>query len=127
MPVRHGHIATECFQTPSPQVSGQGLSETTAHPALEQGLFTLSELDRLVIPLGDSGAQRYAWPLTAERLDRLLRTIRLAEETFPVPRKASIWLRRTDAALAGGALLDTDAGCRMVEHILGRIAHGKAA
>ena len=56
--------------------------------------------------------------------------IGLAQDTFGDARQAATSLRRPGAALDGEAplnLLDTDVGCRMVENLLGRIAHGIAA
>ena len=54
----------------------------------------------------------------------------LAEETFGSRDKAATWLRRPTRPLAGKRpldLLDTDAGARQVEELLGRIAHGIGA
>jgi putative toxin-antitoxin system antitoxin component (TIGR02293 family) len=68
--------------------------------------------------------------LTAEESDRLLRLARIAAaavEVFGTPQKASAWLRKPNRALGDVPpldQLDTDAGARMVEHLLGRIEHG---
>ncbi|MBC7430731.1 MAG: DUF2384 domain-containing protein [Rubritepida sp.] len=123
-----GHI-----QTTPPDIIRQGLPVTAANAAVEAGQISLAELDRLAIPRKTLAHRNTLGRLTAEqsdRLDRLLRMIGLAETTFGDARQAAIWLRRPTAALDGEApleLLDTDVGCRMVENLLGRIAHGIAA
>jgi putative toxin-antitoxin system antitoxin component (TIGR02293 family) len=71
--------------------------------------------------------------LTIEESDRAVRLLRVqtvAEETFGSKEKASIWLRRPLAELGGEtplALAQTEAGARVVETILGKIAWGAAA
>ena len=68
--------------------------------------------------------------LSADESDRLARLARLvvrAEEALGDPGKAHRWLTRPNRALGGHrplTLLDSDAGARMVERILGRIEHG---
>lgn len=116
-----------------PRLIREGLSVGTAYAAMEAGRVSLAELDRLAIPRKTLAHRNTLGRLTAEqsdRLDRLLRMIGLAEETFGDASRAATWLRRPTAALDGEAplnLLDTDVGCRMVENLLGRIAHGIAA
>jgi uncharacterized protein (DUF2384 family) len=54
----------------------------------------------------------------------------LAEETFGDKEKANRWLRRTLAELGGETPLvvaQTEAGARIIETILGKIALGAAA
>lgn len=71
-------------------------------------------------------------PLTIDESDRavrLLRTQSLAEDTFGVD-KASLWLRRPLAELNGETPLtvaQTEAGARLIEMVLGKIAWGAAA
>jgi len=51
----------------------------------------------------------------------------LANETFGDAAKGSHWLRTPNRVLGGQApfdLLDTDAGVKQVETLLGRIAYG---
>ncbi|MBS1911105.1 MAG: DUF2384 domain-containing protein [Bacteroidetes bacterium] len=63
----------------------------------------------------------------SNRLIRVARTVALAFETFQDLEKGRTWLRQPNRALAGHPpmeLLDTDAGARLVESVLGRIAHG---
>lgn len=68
--------------------------------------------------------------LTAEESDRMVRLARVlafANETLGDRAKVSHWLQTPNAALDGKRpfdLLDTDAGVRSVETVLGRIAYG---
>ncbi|AVT77271.1 hypothetical protein RPPS3_32090 [Rhodopseudomonas palustris] len=71
-------------------------------------------------------------PLTIDESDRAVRLLRiqsLAEDTFGVD-KASPWLRRPLAELNGETPLtvaQTEAGARLIEMVLGKIAWGAAA
>lgn len=71
-------------------------------------------------------------PLTIEESDRAVRLLRiqsLAEDTFGMD-KASLWLRRPLAELNGETPLtvaQTEAGARLIEMVLGKIAWGAAA
>ncbi|NEW93713.1 antitoxin Xre/MbcA/ParS toxin-binding domain-containing protein [Rhodopseudomonas sp. BR0M22] len=71
-------------------------------------------------------------PLTIDESDRAVRLLRiqsLAEDTFGAD-KASLWLRRPLAELAGETPLtvaQTEAGARLIEMVLGKIAWGAAA
>jgi putative toxin-antitoxin system antitoxin component (TIGR02293 family) len=61
---------------------------------------------------------------------KLLRIQTIAEETFGNANKARKWLRRPLAELNGETPLDlaqTEAGARVVESILAKIAWGAAA
>lgn len=72
-------------------------------------------------------------PRTVEESDRAVRLLRiqtLTEETFGDKEKAHRWLRRPLTELAGEApvvVAQTEAGARVVETILGKIAWGAAA
>jgi putative toxin-antitoxin system antitoxin component (TIGR02293 family) len=72
-------------------------------------------------------------PLTIDESDRAVRILRvqtLAEETFGDTAKANRWLRRPLTELAHEAPLvvaQTEAGARVIETILGKIAWGSAA
>jgi putative toxin-antitoxin system antitoxin component (TIGR02293 family) len=72
-------------------------------------------------------------PLTVEESDRAVRLLRvqtLAEDSFADKGKANRWLRRALTELDGEAPLvvaQTEAGARVVETILGKIAWGAAA
>lgn len=92
------------------------------------------EIERFVIP---SRTRRHRvekkQPLTIEESDRAVRLLRIqtiAEETFEDAEKAAVWLRRPLTELGGEAPLavaGTEAGARVVETILAKIAWGAAA
>jgi putative toxin-antitoxin system antitoxin component (TIGR02293 family) len=92
------------------------------------------EIERFVIP---QRTRRHRadknQPLTIEESDRAVRLLRiqtLAEETFADNDKANRWLRRPLAELKGEAPLtiaQTEAGARVIETVLGKIAWGAAA
>ncbi len=68
--------------------------------------------------------------LRRDESDRVYRLARIVARTIDIlgsRDKASRWLRKKNRALADQApleLLDTDAGTRQVEAVLGRIEHG---
>ncbi len=72
-------------------------------------------------------------PLTVDESDKAVRLMRiqtLAETTFGDKDKANRWLRRTLNELGGVSPLviaQTEAGARVIETILGKIAWGAAA
>ena len=72
-------------------------------------------------------------PLTVDESDRAVRLLRiqtLAEETFGDHDKANLWLRRPLTELGSESPLvvaQTEAGARVIETILGKIAWGAAA
>lgn len=72
-------------------------------------------------------------PLTIDESDRAVRLLRiqtLTEETFGDKEKAHRWLRRPLTELGGETPLivaQTEAGARVIETILGKIAWGAAA
>ncbi|MDQ6436024.1 DUF2384 domain-containing protein [Mesorhizobium sp. LHD-90] len=92
------------------------------------------EIERFVIP---QRTRRHRaeknQPLTVEESDRAVRLVRiqsLAEETFADAGKANRWLRKELVELGGEAPLtvaQTEAGARVIETILGKIAWGAAA
>jgi putative toxin-antitoxin system antitoxin component (TIGR02293 family) len=66
----------------------------------------------------------------SDRAVRLARIQSLAEETFADAGKANLWLRKQLAELGGETPLNvaqTEAGARVIETILGKIAWGAAA
>jgi len=101
---------------------------------LAQAGLTEQEIERFVIP---QRTRRHRadrkQPLTIEESDRAVRLLRiqtLAEDTFGTKEKASIWLRRPLSELNGETPLDiaqTEAGARVIETILAKIAWGAAA
>jgi len=92
------------------------------------------EIDSLVIPQRTRRhrAVRHE-PLSVEESDRAVRFARiqsLAEAAFQDRDKANLWLRRTLQELGGASPLTTartDAGARLVETIIGKIAWGAPA
>jgi putative toxin-antitoxin system antitoxin component (TIGR02293 family) len=68
--------------------------------------------------------------LTVEESDRLVRVARLfamAEDTLGSLEKAGHWMRHSNVALGSAqpiAFIATDTGARLVEQVLGRLAHG---
>lgn len=101
---------------------------------LAQAGLTEREIERFVIP---QRTRRHRaekrQPLTVEESDRAVRLLRiqtLAEDTFQNAGKANAWLRRPLAELQGETPLDiarTEAGARVIETILAKIAWGSAA
>lgn len=99
-----------------------------------QAGLTEQEIERFVIP---QRTRRHRsernQPLTVEESDRAVRLLRIqtvAEETFGDDAKAGTWLRRPLAELSNEAPLGiagTEAGARVVETILAKIAWGAAA
>lgn len=92
------------------------------------------EIERFVIP---QRTRRHRaeknQPLTVEESDRAVRLVRiqsLAEDTFGDAGKGNRWLRKELAELGGETPLtvaQTEAGVRVIETILGKIAWGAAA
>ncbi len=65
--------------------------------------------------------------MESDRLFRLARVFAHAVEVFAGSERARDWLESENRALGGQrplALLDTDAGAREVDDVLGRIEHG---
>ncbi len=63
----------------------------------------------------------------SDRLYRLARIVALAHQSLGSQELAVRWLRRANRALGGlapVAAIDTEAGARQVEHVLGRSAYG---
>ena len=106
----------------------------SALKGLSRAGISEQEIDQFVIP---QRTRRHRaeknQPLTIEESDRAVRLLRiqtLAEETFGDKYKAGRWLRRPLRELDGEAPLavaQTEAGARVVETILGKIAWGAAA
>jgi|SRR3954471_20235684 len=93
-------------------------------------MVTLDEVSRIIIPPKAVSERRRKGGLTPEQSGRVARIFADALETFGSRDKALTWMRRASAALGGEApidLLDTEEGARLVESLLGRIAHGLAA
>ncbi len=92
------------------------------------------EIERFIIP---SRTRRHRvekrQPLTVAESDRAVRLLRIqtvAEETFDDAVRAAVWLRRSLVELGGEmplAVAETEAGARVIETILAKIAWGAAA
>lgn len=101
---------------------------------LAQAGISEQEIERFVIP---QRTRRHRvekkQPLTIEESDRAVRLLRIqtvAEDTFGSREKAHIWLRRPLAEFKGETPFDisqTEAGARVIETILAKIAWGAAA
>ena len=96
-------------------------------------LLREDEIERLVIPRRTLAHRRLRGePLSAEESDRALRIARVTElATAPLgPQdKAMAWLRHDHRLLDGRKPLDlsrTEAGARLIENMLARIAWGAA-
>ncbi len=110
----------------------EGLPVSLIAKAVDAGLLTLVEVDRLILPRRTL-SHRKAQPDQrlskdeSDHLTRVIRAISLANETLGSREKSHRWLRKPNKALGGIApleLLDTDGGARLVEQVLGRIAYG---
>jgi len=103
---------------------------------LAQAGFSEQEIERFVIPQRTRRRRSRSekkQTLTVEESDRAVRLLRIqsvAEEAFASKDSAKLWLRRPLAELRGEAPLDvarTEAGARLVETVLAKIAWGAAA
>jgi putative toxin-antitoxin system antitoxin component (TIGR02293 family) len=106
----------------------------SALKGLAQAGLSEQEIEMFVIPQRTRRhrAQKRQ-PLTVDESDRAVRLLRiqtLAEDTFGDKEKANRWLRRPLTELSGETPLivaQTDAGARVIETVLGKIAWGAAA
>ena len=106
----------------------------SALAGLAQAGLSQTEIDRLIIPQRTrrhrAGRQQ---PLTVEESDRAVRLLRvqtLAEETLADNETANRWLRDALTELDGETPLviaQTEAGARVIETILAKIARSAAA
>ena len=106
----------------------------TALKGLSKAGLSEQEIERFVIP---QRTRRHRAEknqrLTVDEFDRAVRLVRvqtLAEEAFGDNDKANLWLRRPLTELRGESPLmiaQTEAGARVIETILGKIAWGAAA
>jgi putative toxin-antitoxin system antitoxin component (TIGR02293 family) len=109
----------------------EGLPTEALEAAMDQGALSWKEIGELVIPRRTfSHRKEKGQPLTpgeSDRLVRLLRAVAKAKETFQNDEKAERWLKKENRALGGRTpleALETESGARLVENVLGRIAHG---
>jgi putative toxin-antitoxin system antitoxin component (TIGR02293 family) len=109
----------------------QGLPSASADSLVQGGGITADELYQLVIPRRTLALRKQRGqalsPEESDRLARVARVLGLADETFVDSAKAHRWLRKPNRGLAGQVPLDllaTEAGARVVEQALVRLAHG---
>lgn len=97
---------------------------------IADGVVTEHEVEQYFIPRRTIYARRQKGTLSREQSDMVVRLARIqamADDVFGNRRNALAWLREANGALAGQAplsVLDTEEGGRLVEAVLGRIAHG---
>ncbi len=108
-----------------------GIPAAAVEQFVTRGSLTRDEVYSLIIPRRTLMLRKQKHqPLTAEESEkaaRVARTLASAEATFGDTEKARAWLRRPSRGLGGVvplALLDTEAGGRIVEEELLRIAGG---
>jgi putative toxin-antitoxin system antitoxin component (TIGR02293 family) len=108
----------------------QGLPFETLEAMENQGIVDVSELKTFIPARTLARRKGEQKRLSAEESDLVARLARIhdfAVEVFGNHEKARKWLRVPNRALKGHIplqLLRTDYGARIVESLLGRIAHG---
>ncbi|HYH81800.1 MAG TPA: antitoxin Xre/MbcA/ParS toxin-binding domain-containing protein [Longimicrobium sp.] len=108
-----------------------GLPTYAVDMVLRSGLLMADDLYDLVVPCGTRAPRKESsQALSPEQSDRLVRAVRVssrAREALGDAERSTRWLRKENRALGGRRpidLLESDAGTRIVERILGRIEHG---
>jgi putative toxin-antitoxin system antitoxin component (TIGR02293 family) len=107
-----------------------GLPVSALDRLISGGVITEQEVEAHFIPRRTLYARRQKGTLSREQSDLVVRLARIqamADEIFGDRRKVHRWLRKPNGALGSQvplALLDTEEGGRVVEAVLGRIAHG---
>lgn len=107
-----------------------GLPFSALARLIAAGVVSEREIEQHFIPRRTLFARRQKGTLSREQSDlavRLARIQAIADEVFGTRQEAHAWVREPNGALAGQpplALLDTEEGGRLVEAVLGRIAHG---
>jgi putative toxin-antitoxin system antitoxin component (TIGR02293 family) len=108
-----------------------GLPYSSLESVRERFHLSLPEAATVLhVPLRTLARRKEGRRLDADESDRLYRLARIASHAamvFGADDKAAAWLRRPNRALHNEApirILDTDAGARQVDDILGRIEHG---
>jgi putative toxin-antitoxin system antitoxin component (TIGR02293 family) len=115
------------------QAVREGLPTWTIDHFVNTGAISTGEVYELILPRKTLENRRKVGRLNSDQSDKLIRVARViaaAAETFGSGKKAHEWLRRPTTALNDEEpmkLLDTEEGARIVENLLGRIAHGIAA
>ncbi len=110
-----------------------GLPYAALEKALKASAFGLSDLSIIGLPRRSLTHRKSKGALSPDQSDRLFRFMRIYTEalnTFDDKEKARTWLRRKTRPLGNRTpfeMLATGEGTRLVEQLLGRIAHGIGA
>jgi len=108
----------------------EGLPYAALERLIADGIVDDREVETYFIARRTLYARRHKATLSREQSDivvRLARIQAIADDVFGRRDDAHAWLREANGALGGQpplALLDTEEGGRLVEAVLGRIAHG---
>jgi putative toxin-antitoxin system antitoxin component (TIGR02293 family) len=109
-----------------------GLPVSALDRLIAGGVVSEQEMEAHFIPRRTLYARRQKGTLSREQSDLVVRLARIqamADDVFGDRVKSHRWLRDKNGALGSQtplALLDTEEGGRVVEAVLGRIAHGIA-
>jgi putative toxin-antitoxin system antitoxin component (TIGR02293 family) len=109
-----------------------GLPVSALDRLIAGGVVSEQEMEAHFIPRRTLYARRQKGTLSREQSDLVVRVARIqamADDVFGDRVKSHRWLRDKNGALGSQtplALLDTEEGGRVVEAVLGRIAHGIA-
>ena len=112
------------------QAVRDGLPFAALERLISTGVVDEREIETYFIPRRTLYARRSKATLSREQSDivvRLARIQAIADDVFGRRDEAHAWLREPNGALGGQpplTLLDTEEGGRLVEAVLGRIAHG---
>jgi putative toxin-antitoxin system antitoxin component (TIGR02293 family) len=107
-----------------------GLPISALDRLIADGVVSEQEIEAHFIPRRTLYARRQKGTLSREQSDLVVRLARIqamADEIFEDRQKVHRWLRKPNGALGSQVpldLLDTEEGGRVVEAVLGRIAHG---
>lgn len=107
-----------------------GLPMAVLEHLIADGVISEAELEAHFIPRRTLYARRQKGTLSREQSDFVVRLARIqavADDVLGDRSNAHGWLRDRNGALGGERpldLLDTEEGGRIVEAVLGRIAHG---
>jgi putative toxin-antitoxin system antitoxin component (TIGR02293 family) len=107
-----------------------GLPVSALDRLIADGVVSEHEVEAHFIPRRTLYARRQKGTLSREQSDLVVRLARIqamADEVFGDRQKSHGWLRDKNGALASQtplSLLDIEEGGRLVETVLGRIAHG---
>lgn len=111
----------------------KGLPYIALEKALKASAFGLSDLKVIGLPRRSLTHRKSKGALSPDQSDRLFRFMRIYTEalnTFDDKEKARTWLRRNTKPLGNRTpfeMLATGEGTRLVEQLLGRVAHGIGA